>query len=107
MKEEITGSHDRRMFLKTSVAMAGGLAVGSLLRKVSAQPKVTTIRTGFTLAPEHPVGQARKRWGDNLTKKTNGAFVVHVHGGGVLGNSIRQLVSSRPTATSCWTKPVM
>ncbi|HYL79959.1 MAG TPA: TRAP transporter substrate-binding protein, partial [Candidatus Acidoferrum sp.] len=77
---------DRRTFLKTSVAAAGGLTVGSFLRHVSAQPKVTTIRTGYTLAPEHPVGQVLKRWGDNLNKKTNGAYVVQVHGGGVLGS---------------------
>jgi len=79
-------THDRRTFLKTTVAAAGGLAVGTFLRAVSAQPKVTTIRTGYTLAPEHPVGQILKRWGDNLSKKTNGAFVVQVHGGGVLGS---------------------
>jgi tripartite ATP-independent transporter DctP family solute receptor len=77
---------NRRTFLKTSVAVAGGLAAGTFLRAVSAQPKVTTIRTGYTLAPEHPVGQVLRRWGDNLSKKTNGAFVVQVHGGGVLGS---------------------
>ena len=79
-------NQDRRTFLKTTVAAAGGLAVGSFLRTVSAQPKVTTIRTGFTLAPEHPIGQLLRRWGENLNKKTNGAFVVQVHGGGVLGS---------------------
>jgi TRAP-type transport system periplasmic protein len=77
---------DRRTFLKTGAAVAGGLAVGTFLRRVSAQPKVTTIRTGFTLAPEHPVGQVLRRWGDTLNKRTNGAFVVQVHGGGVLGS---------------------
>ena len=77
---------NRRTFLKTSTAVAGGLAVGTFLRRVSAQPKVTTIRTGYTLAPEHPVGQVLRRWGDNLNKRTNGAFVVQVHGGGVLGS---------------------
>jgi TRAP-type transport system periplasmic protein len=77
---------NRRTFLKTGVAAAGGLAVGTFLRAVSAQPKVTTIRTGFTLAPEHPVGQLLRRWGDNLNKQTNGAFIVQVHGGGVLGS---------------------
>ena len=81
-----TGAQDRRIFLKTSVAAAGGLAMGTFLRTVSAQPKVTTIRTGYTLAPEHPVGQVLRRWGDSLAKKTNGAFVVQVHGGGVLGS---------------------
>lgn len=84
--KKITGSQDRRTFLKTSAAAAGGLAVGTFLGHVSAQPKVTTIRTGYTLAPEHPVGQVLRRWGDNLNKKTNGAFVVQVHGGGVLGS---------------------
>jgi tripartite ATP-independent transporter DctP family solute receptor len=84
--KKITGSQDRRTFLKTTVAAAGGLAVGTFLRTVSAQPKVTTIRTGYTLAPEHPIGQLLRRWGENLNKKTNGAFVVQVHGGGVLGS---------------------
>ena len=77
---------DRRTFLKTSAAAASGLAMGSFLRRVSAQPKVTTVRTGYSLAPEHPVGQVLRRWGDNLSKRTNGAFVVQVHGGGVLGS---------------------
>jgi TRAP-type transport system periplasmic protein len=86
MQRDIPGSQDRRTFLKTTVAAASGLAVGSFLRQVSAQPKVTTIRTGYTLAPEHPVGQVLRRWGDNLNKKTNGAFLVQVHGGGVLGS---------------------
>ncbi len=80
-------SLNRRRFLQTSTIAVGGLAVGTFLRRASAQPKVMTIRTGFTLAPEHPVGQALRRWGDNLTKRTNGAYVVQVHGGGVLGNS--------------------
>ena len=87
MEEQSKSAQSRRMFLKTSVAAAGGLTVGTFLRTVSAQAKVTTIRTGYTLAPEHPVGQALRRWGDNLTKKTNGAYVVQVHAGGVLGNS--------------------
>ena len=86
MQRNIAGSQDRLTFLRTTAAAASGLAVGSFLRQVSAQPKVTTIRTGYTLAPEHPVGQVLRRWGDNLNKKTNGAFVVQVHGGGVLGS---------------------
>jgi tripartite ATP-independent transporter DctP family solute receptor len=87
MEKPSRGSQSRRTFLKTTAAAAGGVAVGTFLRTVSAQPKVTTIRTGYTLAPDHPVGQALRRWGDNLTKKTNGAYVVQVHAGGVLGNS--------------------
>jgi tripartite ATP-independent transporter DctP family solute receptor len=86
MKKGSVSLQDRRTFLKTTGAAAGSLAMGSFLRAVSAQPKVTTIRTGYTLAPEHPVGQVLRRWGDSLSKKTNGAFVVQVHGGGVLGS---------------------
>ena len=47
--------------------------------------KVTKIRIGDTLAAEHPVQTALKRWGDNLAAKTGGAFEVEVNPGGVLG----------------------
>jgi TRAP-type transport system periplasmic protein len=86
MTARIVRSQNRRAFLKTTLAAAGGLAIGTFLRQVSAQRKVTTIRTGYTFSPEHPVGQVLRRWGDNLNKKTDGAFVVQVHGGGVLGS---------------------
>jgi TRAP-type transport system periplasmic protein len=100
------GTLDRRTFLKTSTAAAAGIGVGSFLRRVSAQPKVTTIRTGFTLAPEHPVGQALRRWGDSLTKRTNGAYVVQVHGGGVLGSSrTASEAVSMGTLESYWLDP--
>ncbi len=51
----------------------------------AAPTKVTTIRTGHTLAPEHPLTDALKKWGELLSQKTNGAYKVEVYGGSVLG----------------------
>jgi tripartite ATP-independent transporter DctP family solute receptor len=97
---------NRRTFLKSTLAAAGGLSAGIFLRVASAQPKVTTIRTGYTLAPEHPVGQALRRWGDSLARKTNGAYVVQVHAGGVLGNSrTASEAVSMGTLESYWIDP--
>ncbi len=85
MKTRLTGDQDRRIFLKSLAA--AGLAAAIAPRRAAAQaPKVTDIRTGHTLAPEHPATELLTRWGDSLAKKTGGAFKVAVHGGGVLGS---------------------
>lgn len=85
MSTRLTGGHDRRTFLK--MLAAGGLAATAAPRRAAAQaPKVLTIRSGFTVAPEHPLGQLLRRWADNVAKKTGGAFNFQIHGGGVLGS---------------------
>lgn len=85
MSKQLAGGHDRRTFLK--MLAAGGAAATSKPRRAAAQaPKVIAIRTGHTLAPEHPATAMLTRWGDSLAKKTGGAFKVQVHGGGVLGS---------------------
>ncbi len=101
---------DRRSFLKMLATAGGVAAVAPLLEACSsaapAQPaapaataapaagaaggaapaKVTTIRTGHTLAPEHPLTDMLKKWGEMLSAKTNGAYKVEVFGGSVLGS---------------------
>ncbi len=99
LADVLLGKRDRRAFLKM-LAAAGGLAavplVGACAGSATAPTqatqapgkpaKVTTIRTGHTLAAEHPVTTMLQRWGDNLAQKTGGAFKVEVHPGGVLGS---------------------
>lgn len=84
MSKRFAREYDRRTFLKI---LAGGAAAISVPGRAEAQAqKITIIRTGHTLAPEHPATEVLTRWGDSLAKKTGGAFKVQVHGGGVLGS---------------------
>jgi len=84
MSKRLTSGHNRRTFLKM---LAGSLAATATPRRAAAQaPKVLNIRSGFTVAPEHPLAQLMKRWADNVVKKTGGAFNFQIHGGGVLGS---------------------
>ncbi len=85
MGKRLAGGHDRRTFLK--ILAAGGMVATSVPGVAAAQAKkVTIIRTGHTLAPEHPATELLTRWGKSLAEKTGGAFEVQVHGGGVLGS---------------------
>ncbi|MHB9092722.1 MAG: TRAP transporter substrate-binding protein [Chloroflexota bacterium] len=106
MANSLGSKQNRRTFLK-SVAALGSLAAIPLLSACStaapapaattapapaatqapARPaKVVTIRTGHTAAAEHPYTEILTRWGNSLAQKTNGAFQVEVHPGGVLGS---------------------
>ena len=111
MQKHLTRIQDRRSFLKMLAAVGGLAAATPLLEACSsaapasptaapanpaaagaAQPtpaaapaKVTIIRTGHSLAPENPITDLLKKWGELLGQKTNGAFKVEVFGGSVLG----------------------
>lgn len=108
MDRFLNREQDRRSFLKLLAMMGGVTAAAPLLdacapaaapaptaapaaaaaptKAAAAAPaKVTTIRTGHTLAPDHPFTDLLKKWGELLAGKTNGAFKVEVYGASVLG----------------------
>jgi tripartite ATP-independent transporter DctP family solute receptor len=74
-----------------AVVVAGALAAGP----AAAQIQERTLKVGIGLNEDHPQGQAVKRFGELLEKKSNGKIKVKLFAAGALGNDATMISALR------------
>jgi len=83
------------MLSRRQMVRLTGAAAGAALLPVAARADAVKIRIGHTLAPESEYQKWCQRFGETLTKNTNGRYVLEIYNTSQLGGEIQMIQAVR------------